>query len=54
MLTNEELLVVVGGAGFTATLMNSLSRLIGTVLNLGQTVGSSIRRAATNSYCKTK
>ena len=50
MLTNEELLVVKGG-GIGATLLNSLSRLIGTILDLGQTVGSALRRGISKKYC---
>ena len=51
MLNSEELIIVRGGA-FSATLLNSLSRLIGTILDLGQTVGSSLRRVASKKYCK--
>ena len=50
MLTSEELLVVRGG-GIAATLINSVSRLISTILDLGQTVGSALRRATTKKYC---
>ena len=51
MLTNEELINIKGG-GITATLINSLSRLIDTLLNLGQVVGSSIRRSISKKTCK--
>jgi len=51
MLTNEELIVVRGGS-ITATLLNSVSRLMGTIYELGQSVGSSIRRIRSKSYCK--
>ena len=51
MLTNEEMLNVRGG-GVTATLLNSISRLVETVLNLGQIVGSSIRRSVSKKICK--
>ena len=51
MLTSEELLIVKGG-GFSATLLNSLSRVIGTLLDLGQTLGSALKRVVTKSYCQ--
>ena len=51
MLKNEELITVRGG-GITATLLNSLSRLVETLLNLGQLVGSSIRRSFSKKVCK--
>jgi len=51
MLTNEELALVRGG-GITATLLNSVSRLVDTIFNLGQTVGSTIRRLISNNVCK--
>ena len=50
MLSDEELLLIRGG-GFTATLLNSASRLINTILELGRTVGSAIRRIHSKSYC---
>ena len=51
MLSKEELFEVRGG-GITATLLNSLSRLVDTLLNLGQLVGSSIRRSISKKSCK--
>lgn len=51
MLSNEELINVKGGA-FSSTLLNSVSRLIDTLLKLGQTVGSAIRRSLSKNYCK--
>ena len=51
MLSNEELLIVRGGA-FSSTLLNSVSRLINTLLKFGQTVGTVIRRSVTKNYCK--
>ena len=51
MLTSEELINIRGG-GITATFLNSLSRLVESLLNLGQLVGSSIRRAITKNSCK--
>lgn len=51
MLTNEELICIRGG-GISATLVNAVSRLVGTLLNLGQLVGTSIRRSISKKYCK--
>ncbi len=45
-----ELYQIKGGA-ITATLFNSIARLINTVLDLGRTVGSSIRRIYSRNYC---
>ena len=51
MLTNEELIKVRGG-GITATMLNAISRLVESLLNLGQLVGSAIRRTGSKNYCK--
>lgn len=49
-LEDIELQRIQGGA-ITATLFNSIARLINTVLDLGRTVGSSIRRIYSKNYC---
>ena len=51
MLKSEELILVRGG-GITATFLNSVSRLMDTLFNLGQTVGSSMRRLISKKVCK--
>ena len=52
MLTNEELLEVKGGAlSITATLLNSMSRFINTIFELGQTIGSALRRSKEKKFC---
>ncbi len=51
MLAKEELIEVRGG-GITATFLNSMSRLIETFFNLGQSVGSSLRRVMSKKVCK--
>lgn len=51
MLSDEELFIVKGGS-FSAALLNSVSRLIDTLLKLGQTVGSALRRSYEKKYCK--
>lgn len=50
-LTKKELHSISGGA-ITASLLNALSRAISTTLNLGQVIGSAIRRALSKNYCK--
>lgn len=52
-LTNEELNNVVGGAskGLSATLFNSIARLVTVLVDLGRTVGSSISRIRNKNYC---
>ena len=52
MLTNEEMLNVKGGAlNLTATLLNSFSRFISTVFELGQAIGSALRRTKEKKIC---
>lgn len=51
MLTSEELILVRGG-GITSTFLNSLSRFFENLFNLGQSVGSSIRRIVSKKVCK--
>lgn len=51
MLNNNELILVKGG-GITATMLNSLSRFMDTLYNLGQAVGSSLRRIISKKTCK--
>lgn len=50
-LTNEELMNVEGGAGLTATLLNSISRTISTLVEVGRNLGSAIRRAVSGNVC---
>ena len=49
-LTNEELYNLKGG-GITASLLNAISRTISTMLNLGQVIGSAIRRVMSKKSC---
>lgn len=44
MKLKEVELYEIKGGGVTATFLNSVARIISTVLDLGRTVGSSIRR----------
>ena len=53
MLSNEELIKVVGGE-ISSTLINAIARGISTFLDLGRTIGSAIRRAASGKTCSLK
>lgn len=48
---NKEELISVSGGGISGTILNAISRLIDTVLDLGRAIGSSIRRMQTNNKC---
>ena len=51
-LTNKELLSVDGGANWlTAAFFNAASRALSTIIDIGRSLGSSIRRAINGSYC---
>lgn len=49
-LKNNELIDINGGA-ITATWLNSCSRFISLVIEVGKMIGSSIRRTITKNYC---
>ncbi len=50
-LKEQELYTISGGIAINATLINAFARAISTVLDLGRTVGSAIRRLYTKNYC---
>ena len=52
-ILNNETLVKVNGGGLklSAALFNSISRGINTMLELGRTIGTSIRMAFTKKIC---
>lgn len=49
-LTNKELYLVRGG-GITASWINYLAKGINSLLEVGRSLGSSIRRIATRKLC---
>ncbi len=53
MKLKEQELYSINGGGITinATLINAFARAISTVLDLGRTVGSAIRRLYSKNYC---
>lgn len=52
-LKDKELILVIGGATqISGTLLNSISKLITTLLDLGRAVGSAIRYKVSGYTCK--
>lgn len=49
-LNHDEMLKVTGGA-ITYSLINAVTKAVTFVYNLGQAVGSAIRRVSGDSYC---
>ncbi len=45
-------LTMVKGGTITSTMLNAVSRLISTIMELGRTIGSSIYRYKKRDYCK--
>ncbi len=50
MLSNEELMQVRGG-GLSSQILNAISRGVELLYNLGQSLGSSIRRIIDGKLC---
>lgn len=52
VLNKEELMNIEGGANwYSASFLNSISRAISTLVDLGRTLGSSIRRSLNGKVC---
>ena len=52
MMTNKELNNIIGGASsISGTLLNSISKLIETLLDLGRSIGSAIRYNKSKITC---
>ena len=51
VLNKEELMNIEGGAWYSASFLNSISRAISTLVDLGRTLGSSIRRTLSGNVC---
>ena len=50
-LLDEELLTTYGGAiNLNSTFLNSIARVVSTILELGRTIGSSISRLRNKNY----
>lgn len=50
-MTNKELINIVGGGWISATLMNAAARVVNTALELGRSLGTSIRMAFSGRSC---
>ena len=51
-LNNNELMNVEGGASYlTASFLNAASRALSTIMDIGRSLGTSIRRMFSGSYC---
>lgn len=50
-MSNEELIKTYGGITLSTTLLNTLAKLLGTSLELGRTLGTTIRRAIEKKKC---
>ena len=51
VLTNNELKEIQGGLNWTASLVSSLARGINSILELGRSLGSAIRRIQYGQMC---
>jgi len=51
VLNKEELFCVEGGLRISGTLVNSFSRLVNTIMDVGRSLGSGLRRIVYRSYC---
>ena len=50
-LQNDELLKIVGGINITGAFLTSIYKGINTILDLGRSFGSALRRIGTGSMC---
>jgi hypothetical protein len=51
ILSKEELIIIEGGLNITGTMLNSIIKGISTILDLGRSLGTAIRRLSTNKIC---
>ena len=51
MLEKQELLQIVGGINITSSLISSIYRGISTIMDIGRSLGSAIRRAIGGTMC---
>lgn len=50
-LNKQELLNISGGATWSASLLNAISRAVTTLLDLGRSLGTAIRRGVSGKVC---
>ena len=52
MIEKKDLILIRGGATFSATLLNAISRIVGLLFDLGRSIGSTFRRIKEHQPCK--
>lgn len=50
-LTKEQLIKIQGGGWLTGTILNAVIKGVGTIFELGKSLGSAIRRISAGSVC---
>lgn len=50
-MNDIEMCKINGGGNINGTVLNALSRFINTILELGRSIGSSLRRGTSKNYC---
>ncbi len=50
-LEKEELIKVVGGDGISATMLNAIVHVIDSIMDVGRSLGTAIRRIYSNNIC---
>ena len=53
-IKNKELVLIIGGASFTGTLINAFTSAGRFIYSLGQAFGSSLRRISERNVCPIK
>ena len=51
VLNNNEMYNIVGGAAIGSSLINAITKAVNTIYTIGQSIGSSLRRVVSGSYC---
>lgn len=52
MILNKEELLQISGGGISGTLINAFVRGINTILDLGRSLGSALRRVREHNICQ--
>ena len=50
-LNKEEMLNIIGGASWSSSWLNAISKAVTTLLDLGRSLGTSIRRSVSGKIC---
>ena len=54
ILEKETLIKIEGGGLLSATLLNTIFRGVGVIVDLGRSLGSALRRINSGTYCEFK